>query len=82
MHLQFKERKRIRNVGKAAEEKYIVSIKFTEQDIVSRKAVAAKSHYIEFLKSWVNRLEDRILHFPEDILCRAGIEEKMELMEI
>ena len=54
-----------------------MSIKFTEQDIVSRKAVAAKSHYIEFLKSWVNLLEDRILHLPEDILCRAGIEEKM-----
>ena len=57
-----------------------MSIKFTEQDIVSRKAVAAKSHYIEFLKSWVNLLEDRILHLPEDILCRAGIEEKMELV--
>lgn len=59
-----------------------MSIKFTEQDIVGRKVVAVKFHYIEFPKSWVNLLEDRILHLPEDILCRAGIEEKMEFMEI
>lgn len=119
---------------------YILSIIFTEQDIVSRKVAAVKSHYIEFPKSWVKlfegkdivvmpggnkgilniyflsewekvieklrqdisgkgksgeiilrsylaasvqeQLENGRLYLPENMLYRAGIEEKAELMEI
>ena len=117
-----------------------MSIIFTEEDIVSRKAVAVKSSYIELPNSWAKQfegkdivvmpggkkgvlniysmpewekvieklrqdisgkgksgesilrgflaasvqeqLENGRLYLPENMLYRAGIEEKAELMEI